>query len=267
MTKSGRSVSKPTSYVPPPQPSPTTAPNKRKRQYTHRNPQTAVCKSCLRGTSPASNPVVFCDGCNAPYHRWCHKPPIEQTVIDEADKEWYCRFCEEERVVPVPESEVASFVSAAGASEEQRQKYFASLPPGVLVTLLVKATTLQPELPLFDPESKAATSTAEHKSATNGPAPVPDPSSSKSTTNAAPATAKLYQPPPSRKVPAPDDATYGPDVHPENYPRPGQGLMSTLPPEQDDLDYLVDDNDEHGVFTHVYQAGSTRTDASGGAAR
>ena len=148
MTKSGRNVQKPTSFVPPP-PSPTTT-TKRKRTY-RRNPESAVCKMCLRGTSPASNMIVFCDGCNTPYHRYCHQPPIEQAVIDEVDKEWYCQPCEKERIVPVPEAEVASFVSAAGAGAEQRQKYFASLPPGMLVTLLTKATTLKPDLPLFGP--------------------------------------------------------------------------------------------------------------------
>ena len=116
MTKSGRSVQKPTSFVPPP-PSPTNT-NKRKRP-NRRNPESAVCKVCLRGTSPASNMIVFCDGCNTPYHRFCHHPPIDQAVVDEVDKEWYCTQCEKERVVPVPESEVSNYISAPGASAEQ----------------------------------------------------------------------------------------------------------------------------------------------------
>jgi hypothetical protein len=116
MTKSGRSVQKPTTFAPPP-PSPTTT-TKRKRPY-RRNPESAVCKVCLRGTSPASNMIVFCDGCNTPYHRYCHHPPIDQAVIDEVDKEWYCKQCEKERIVPVSELDVADFVSAGGASLEQ----------------------------------------------------------------------------------------------------------------------------------------------------
>lgn len=115
-TKSGRSVQKPTSFVPPP-PSPTTT-NKRKRPY-RRNPESAVCKVCLRGTSPATNMIVFCDGCNTPYHQYCHHPPIDQAVVNEVDKEWFCTQCEKLRVVPVPESEVADFVASRGASAEQ----------------------------------------------------------------------------------------------------------------------------------------------------
>jgi hypothetical protein len=117
MTKSGRSIQKPTSFVPPPEPSPVSG-VKRKRTY-RRNPESAVCKVCLRGTSPASNMIVFCDGCNTPYHRYCHHPPIDQSVVDEVDKEWYCKQCESQRFMPVPEAEVASFVSAEGASAEQ----------------------------------------------------------------------------------------------------------------------------------------------------
>lgn len=116
-TKSGRAVQKPTTFVPPPPPSPT-ATNKRKRTY-RRNPESAVCKVCLRGTSPTNNMIVFCDGCNTPYHRYCHHPPIDQAVIDEVDKEWYCRPCEKERSIPVPEADVSDFVSAEGASLEE----------------------------------------------------------------------------------------------------------------------------------------------------
>lgn len=139
MTKSGRSVQKPTSFVPPP-PSPINT-NKRKRPYARRNPEAAVCKVCLRGSSPATNMIVFCDGCNMAYHRYCHQPPIDQAVIDEVDKEWYCRHCESERVVPVPEAEVAGFVSVEGATAEEVRPYI-SLKFGLLLTLFQAATIL-----------------------------------------------------------------------------------------------------------------------------
>jgi hypothetical protein len=118
-TKSGRSVQKPTSFVPPPQPSPPPVPSYKKKRTYRRNPESAVCKICLRGVSPASNMIVFCDGCNVPYHRYCHQPPIDQSVIDEVDKEWYCKQCERERIQPVPESHVIGFVAAENASAEE----------------------------------------------------------------------------------------------------------------------------------------------------
>jgi hypothetical protein len=43
--------------------------------------------------------------------------------------------------------------------------------------------------------------------------------------------------------------------------------MSTLPPEKNDLHYLVDEENSRGVFTHVYQVDEKTEDAgvSGGA--
>jgi len=118
-TKSGRNVQKPTTFVPPPQPSPPPMPSFKKKRVYRRNPESAVCKACLRGVSPANNMIVFCDGCNVPYHRYCHQPPIDQSVIDEVDKEWYCKQCERERIQPVPETHVVGFVAAENASAEE----------------------------------------------------------------------------------------------------------------------------------------------------
>ncbi|KAI6899921.1 hypothetical protein KC318_g14156 [Hortaea werneckii] len=251
MTKSGRNIQKRTSFVfaPPQEQSPTAATPpafpKRKRAY-RRNPETAVCKVCLRGTSPATNMIVFCDGCNTPYHRFCHHQPIDQSVIDEVDKEWYCKQCQSQRVRPVPESEVSHFVAAGHAPPEQRQRYFTSLPQGLLITLLTKATTLHPDLPLFSPDfhaRSARTSTATQQKATDE--------------DAGPATANH-----SDDGVEEDDDAY-PD-HPPTYPRPGFGLMRQLPPDREDLQWLVEDDDKYGVFTHMYQVDSQ---AANGAAQ
>jgi hypothetical protein len=125
---------------------------------------------------------------------------------------------------------------------KQRQKYFSSLPPGLLVTLLTKATNLHPDLPLFDPsfQPPGATS-AISQTPTNG--------------HAHPPTQPVYTAPATifRNAEDSDDDKYGSDEHPSHYPRPGQGLMSSLPPEKEDLHYLVDEENSRGVFTHVYQ--------------
>ncbi|KAH0366518.1 hypothetical protein KCU89_g18817, partial [Aureobasidium melanogenum] len=68
-SRSGRAITKPTTFVPV-IPSPTSG-TKRKRNWGRRNPELAVCKQCLRPHSPATNMIVFCDGCNTPYHRYC----------------------------------------------------------------------------------------------------------------------------------------------------------------------------------------------------
>lgn len=61
--------------------------------------------------------------------------------------------------------------------------------------------------------------------------------------------------------PQPQQEEYVPEDHPANYPRPGYGLMRTLPPEQEDLQWLVDEDDKYGVFSHVYQVDSQAANA------
>ncbi|KAK6432262.1 hypothetical protein LTR95_011566 [Oleoguttula sp. CCFEE 5521] len=263
LTKSGRTISKPTTYIPPPAPSPTTQPiYKRRKPASRKNPESAVCKLCLRGVSPAGNMIVFCDGCNTPYHRWCHKPPTAQEVIEEVEREWFCRVCERERIEPVEEGRVEGFVAAPGVGALDRQKYFSSLPPGLLVTLLTRATTLQPDLPMFEPSfvAKAVPAPSTRPPDTNGhghpaaPKPTP-PLFSPSGPQAEQSRMVVHDMNDS-------DDGYGSDTHPSHYPRPGQGLMSMLPPESEDLHFLVDDESSRGVFTHLYQA---RTGAENGA--
>ena len=66
---------------------------KGKRRY--RKPgEASVCKNCGRGHSPASNVIVFCDGCNTPWHQYCHDPPIPWDVVRIEEQEWYCANCE-----------------------------------------------------------------------------------------------------------------------------------------------------------------------------
>ena len=53
----------------------------------------AVCKNCGRGHSPLSNAIVFCDGCNTPWHQFCHEPPIGKDIVLIEEKAWYCSDC------------------------------------------------------------------------------------------------------------------------------------------------------------------------------
>ena len=53
-----------------------------------------MCRNCGRGHSPPSNAIVFCDGCNGPWHQFCHDPPIEGEVVRVEEREWVCAGCE-----------------------------------------------------------------------------------------------------------------------------------------------------------------------------
>lgn len=91
-TKSGRSVHKPTAYVPT-IPSPTQTNSKRRKVGGRHSNARSVCKTCQRGHSPNANQIVFCDQCNTGYHQYCHHPPIENDVVLIQDKEWVCAAC------------------------------------------------------------------------------------------------------------------------------------------------------------------------------
>lgn len=127
-----------------------------------------------------------------------------------------------------------------------------------MVTLLLRATRLHPDLPLFAPEW---TSKASHRSQldhTINPAQQRDQSEV-----AVPITnpQESSQQQPSTIYVQHDDEDeddgYRPDEHPAHYVRPGKGLMSTLPPDKDDEKYLVDEESSRGVFHHVYLVDET----------
>jgi hypothetical protein len=86
-TKSGRKVHRPAHYDPAAK-----TPTRRRGPY-RRMHEATVCRVCQRGHSPASNMIVYCDGCNTPYHQLCHDPVISEEVVRVEEKEWICAGC------------------------------------------------------------------------------------------------------------------------------------------------------------------------------
>ena len=66
---------------------------KKKASYRRSPSANALCKNCTRGHSPARNVIVFCDGCNTPWHQYCHDPPITGEVVQIEEKDWFCADC------------------------------------------------------------------------------------------------------------------------------------------------------------------------------
>lgn len=85
----------------------------RGKKRTSRPGEASVCKNCGRGHSPASNMIVFCDGCNGPWHQHCHDPPIPRDVIRIEEREWFCADC---LVLREERAHVEGNVSAEGMS-------------------------------------------------------------------------------------------------------------------------------------------------------
>ena len=137
----------------------------------------------------------------------------------------------------------------------------------MLVTLLTKATTLKPDLPVFAPDFQARLSTTlpvkTSVSGTTQSASVAHTQIGPDAVLGASQPIKAAPTPAAVMVSATNTIVPGqtrvveeevvPAEHPPNYPRPGYGLMQTLPPEQEDPEYLVDDDDKSGTFTHLYR--------------
>lgn len=73
----------------------------------------SVCKNCGRGHSPIGNVIVFCDGCNTPWHQYCHDKPISVEVVQIEEKEWFCTDC---TILKQEKSHLEGNVGAEGMS-------------------------------------------------------------------------------------------------------------------------------------------------------
>lgn len=117
MTQSGRQIVKPAQFVPSPV---TPASRKRgpsKRTQEERTEQ-ALCKRCGRGHSPQNNMIVFCDGCNGPWHQMCHDPAVSDEAVRDETSDWFCADCSEKRGI-TPPFDATRGVSWQGRSTEQ----------------------------------------------------------------------------------------------------------------------------------------------------
>ncbi|KAI9757921.1 MAG: hypothetical protein M4579_003257 [Chaenotheca gracillima] len=236
-TKSGRRVHRPTHYDPA-----TKTPTRRRGAY-RRNANaeiTTTCRTCGRGHSPTSNMIVFCDACNTPYHQFCHEPPIGEDIVKVEEKEWLCTLCRGGAGSRLAVEVVKPFSGESLSLDEmnrdtelaKKRAYISNLPRSTLVTLLLHATTLHPTLPISTTTSTDGTATSASalplSALPNGPTPPSEPS---------PLQADLIEPDPDPSNPlAP-------------IPKPGHGLR--LPPESEDLDWLVDE--DFTVFSHIYR--------------
>ena len=88
VTSSGRAVNRPAHFKPTVSDTPP-----KKRGPSKKSVENALCKRCGRGHSPASNMIVFCDGCNLGWHQMCHDPPVSEEVVQSESAPWFCVDC------------------------------------------------------------------------------------------------------------------------------------------------------------------------------
>ena len=182
----------------------------RKTKKRRKPGEAAVCINCGRGHSPYSNMIVFCDGCSTPWHQYCHDRPITPSFIQIEEKEWNCAEC---TVVQEEKMHLAGKVRGDRMSLSERRAYLQGLEKAELVSLLLHASTLHEDLPVFAPP----------------PAPL---------------AVQLLEPT------ADEEEIYvyvEPDPLP--YPKAGNGLL--LPSEDDDLDILIDE--DIVTYSHLWK--------------
>ncbi|KAK0513462.1 hypothetical protein JMJ35_004448 [Cladonia borealis] len=206
---------------------PTSAPHppSTQRPKKRRKPgEAAVCINCGRGHSPNSNQIVFCDGCNTPWHQFCHNRPITPTVIQFEEKEWLCSDCE---IAREEKSHISGKIAAVPTmTPAEKRTYFRSLGQNELVSLLLHASTLHPDLPIFRP-----------------PVPV------------------IVEPQPTRPLPTNHHITMqvGDEeevevyeyIEPEPLPYPKAGNGIVLPSEEEDLSLLIDE--DIVTYSHLWK--------------
>ncbi|KAL8949578.1 MAG: hypothetical protein Q9222_004326 [Ikaeria aurantiellina] len=193
----------------------------RRKKSVSRPGEASVCKNCGRGHSPASNMIVFCDGCNGPWHQFCHDPPISPEVIRIEEQEWYCANCQ---VLREEKAVVDGKVGAETLSIVEKRHYLQSLPSAHLVSLLLHATVLHPTLPIFATPSGG----------------LPPERPKRPITHFIDPTAPVEE----------EDESY--DLYPDSetlpYPKAGNGVP--IPPESASLALLIDEDTK--VYSHIW---------------
>jgi len=284
MTKSGRQVQKPVTYNPADMES---SGSRKRPHYGKRTAEQALCKKCSRMHSPASNQMVFCDGCNEGWHQRCHEPWILDEMVHNQNSNWFCSQCQAKREPRPPVAKKQRIEppkqpareSWAAKSAQVKRAYLLTLPQPDLVSLIMQSLEIHPDLPIFphidgnnnatspstssQPRSLFAQPTTEGLFSRADAHPAGQLNSIRKATGTAVNGTKNGKNG-SRKEGSHDTkAESTPAEDPEEefdplvalWPKPGQGLYSRLPPDTQDDEHLVDDGDYEAFSTIVYEKG------------
>ena len=276
LTKSGRHVQKPTTYNPAEMES--SGGRKRVHYSKVRTAEQALCKKCTRMHSPASNQMVFCDGCNDGWHQMCHDPWIGDDVVRDAKTAWFCAACRAKRDRhhaaasnhPLPKRQkvvvAAARESWADRTPQQKRAYLSTLSSQELVGLLMQSLEIHPDLPIFPGSSSGGEQQQQPATAPSTPGTPQTPSDAAQTNGrkggggggrAQKGLKGVVAVPTAQED---DDEEFDPLEPP--WPKPGHGLYNLLPPEEDD-DFLADENDFEAFSVIVYDEKGRKIEENG----
>jgi hypothetical protein len=121
------------------------------------------------------------------------------------------------------------------------------------VRLLLKINARFPYIPIFPPSSNSDQPSSSSKPAEND-LPAAPPAAAVPTVTESAQDTHQQQPPPENHY---DGYETDPPAH---YPKPGNGLARTLPPESEDVPWLLDDNFD--VFQQIDYRGQQQQQAA-----
>ncbi|KAI2610517.1 hypothetical protein GGR54DRAFT_617270 [Hypoxylon sp. NC1633] len=260
MTKSGRQVQRPAPYNPAQQSARDLS--QKRKHYGKRTQEQALCKVCQRGRSPASNQIVFCDGCNNCWHQMCHDPYIDDDFVSNESRSWFCGRClakREKHLVKKKTLESYKGVGWNGKSDEQKRNYLSGVPHTQLVNIIMYSTELHPDLPIFPAhEPRRGGAQGAYRSSYDSPRNKMDAPSNVGPTHY---SSKVSTPDshslnskPGAKASGADGQDQGAresstDSVPPAWPKVGMGCMMGLEMDEDDL---RDDNDYEAFSVTTY---------------
>ena len=260
-TKSGRQVTKPATY----DPAAMEAGIKKRVHYGKRTQEQALCKCCTRMHSPTSNQMVFCDDCDDAWHQLCHEPRIDNAIVRDTKAQWFCATCQSRRDgLPGKKKKLAEKTPAEewqAKSMDEKRAYLSSLSHQDLLLLMMRGLEVNPDLPLFPPTAPT----------TDAGEPLPsDPVNSgrKSSQPGRERAAKGRRNVKNRKDSARDDR-YGRAEDAEDNPlepkwtAAGEGMYSLLPPETEDDEHLVDDDDYEAFSVTLFDEQGRKIEENG----
>ncbi len=260
MTKSGRQVTKPTTY----DPAAMDAGTKKRVHYGKRTQEQALCKRCTRMHSPASNQIVFCDRCDSAWHQMCHEPWIADDVVRDAKAPWKCAECQSrldrhQSKKPKP-SEKNLQESWAGKPTEQKKAYLSTLSQQELVELLMRGLESHPDLPIFPatdsdasgqglPLQNGSVNSVRKTSQSGRSSPAKGRGNGKNRRSL------------TQKEDGQEQEEF--DPYEPRWSEAGKGLYSQLPPESADTEHLVDGNDFEAFSVIIYNEKGRKVEENG----
>ena len=301
-TKSGRNVMKPDSY----NPAAMEAACKKRANSGKRTVEQALCKKCTRMYSPAGNQMVFCDGCNDGWHQLCHDPWIQDDIVRDQARGWFCSACTTKRYQqqqqqhqqqqqqsqqqPQPKRQKTdprpARESWASRPPQQKRAYLSTLSQQELVSLLMLALEMHPDLPIFPASPFGAGAASGHSTAGQAPRSLFAGTSTGclfSRAEAHPTGQINYV----RKISnangngngkgrgsangAKKEKEETPRLEEEEgfdplaafWPKPGMGLYQQLPPDTEDNDRLVDHGDFEAFSSIIFDDRGRKVEENG----